>query len=207
MFTYNNALDQFVFEDEPNNGGGNTNDNTNTNDNGGNGGKKDPPWKSEFGDTFDPDKAWEALQASRRAERTAKNGLNTAEKRLKEIDDADKSELTKAQERLAEMEKTLEGYAKKEREATQRVTVAEAARKHGAVNADDIYALVASQLEVDSDGKVTNAEKVVADFKKSRPAYFAVVKQGVNARTQGDGDNKDGKTSDFNTGIRALFGR
>jgi len=204
MFTYNNALGQFVFEDDPD-------DDDNKNDKPSGGGKskanatKDPPaWASEFGDEFDPQKAYEALLAARRAERSAKNELTKSSSKLKELEDAEKTELVKAQERIAEMEKALEGFTKQARDAKLREAVAETAKKHGALYPDDIYALVQSELDVDSDGKITNADNVVKTFKANRPALFA--KQGVDGRTAvSNGDKKT--ESDMNTGIRALFGR
>lgn len=155
-----------------------------TNDNGGdeNGGgggnqqqqqqQKDPPWKSEFGDTFDADKAWEALQNSRKESRGFRSERDRLTTQLKERDDADKSETEKLRERLDNLEKENQGYKTRERETRVSRVVAEAASAAGAIYPEDVYALVSSQLEIDDNGEVRNAVGVIRELKSRRPALF-----------------------------------
>lgn len=220
MFTYNNALGQFCYTNDNGGGAGGGDDNNGGGggDNGNGGGNNrqqnrgnqqqqqqaDPPWKAEFGDTFDPDRAWETIKTLRGNERTLKRERDDAQGKLRTRDDADKTELEKATTLISEMQGKLDVLTRKERDAILRVAVAEVAKKNNAYVPEDIYALISSDLEVDDDGKPKNAETLVKALKAARPQYFG--KQGVDARTQQQ-QNGNQTNVDWNTGVRALFGR
>lgn len=64
-----------------------------------------------------------ALRAERKSAADAKKRVEELEARLKEIDDADKSELQKAQERIAELEKTTQAYETEKKRTELRASV------------------------------------------------------------------------------------
>lgn len=161
-----------------------------------------PKWKAEFGDNFDPDRAYSTIEAQRKAEREALKRAEAAEKKLKEREDAERSDLEKAQARATELEEKLKSYEQRERESALRAQVAEVAKKIGAYYPEDVYVLVHEDLEVGDDGKVRNADAVVKSLKQNRPALFQ--RQTADA---GSGRNGNAGPSEFNQSIRSMFGR
>ena len=86
---------------------------------------------SESGDAGDDDtddeplgeNGLKALKSERLRAAQAKKRAEAAEARLKEIEDAEKSELEKAQERIAELEKTNQAYEAEKTRAQMRASV------------------------------------------------------------------------------------
>jgi len=185
-----------------------------TNDNGGDsggtggeGGKpndapKDPPWKREFGDEFDPDKAWSLIQNQRRNERQLTTAKEAAEAKVAEFENASKTELEKATAKIAELEaKVAEANS---REAMRAISgeVADTAKRMGAVYPDDVYALVSGKLEI-KDGKATNIEDVVKELATSRPMLFQAsnIDQRKTNQTQQTGEGNAGMNAMIRTGL------
>lgn len=167
--------------------------------------QKDPPWKSEFGDSFDPNRAWTTIETQRKNERDAVKRAETAERKLKEIEDSGKSELEKTQARAAELEKENATFKQQERESAQRSAIAEEAKKAGAHYPEDIFVLVQRDLDVGEDGRVRNADKVVRDLKQSRPALFQ--RQSADAGAGKNGSSSSGGAQSINDALRRAAGR
>lgn len=186
-----------------------------TNDNGGdnkpqgggdnkpnNDGGKEPPWKAEFGDEFDPDKAWQTIQNQRREERRLKGETEKLGAKVKEFEDANKTEVEKLQSENEGLKKRigeLEGQISQAAISTQ---VAEIAKRLGAVYPEDIYALVSGRLEI-KEGKATNIEDVVKDLAQSRPMLF----QGSNIDQNKNTSNGGNSGQSMSALIRRASGR
>lgn len=159
------------------------------------------------GENFDAEKAKELVSTLRKESRSYKSELARAQAALKAREDAEKTELEKAQSKLAELEGELTGYKQRERDAALRRQVADVATKLGAHYPEDMYALVQGELDVADDGKVRNAEAAIKSLKESRPALFREVKSPPpflrSGAQSGDGDNFSG---DMNALIRQRAG-
>jgi hypothetical protein len=166
--------------------------------------KNSPPWASEFGDTFDPDKAWELIQNLRRNERTLKTQNTQTANKLKEIEDADKTEFQKLTEKVTALTTEIGSYKQRETEASQRSAVAEIAKKNGAIYPEDVYALIRDGIELDSSGAVTNAEGLIQNLRTSRPAMFTNTRN-IDAKNNANTNGESSK-GDFNKDVRSLFG-
>ena len=116
------------------------------------------------------------LDNARKAERAAKREADELRNKLKALEDAQLSEAEKLQRRVQELETANQRYEQQQREATLRSTVAEEARKAGAVYPDELFALVREDL----DDTASNAAKVIRDYKASHPLLFTT--NGANGR-------------------------
>lgn len=173
------------------------------NSNGGSGAKA--PWSEEFGDTFDPEKAWKALTDIRTAERALRRENGTLKSQVKGFEDKDKTETERLQGELEELRGKVSESEKRERQASIRTTVAEEARKVGAIYPDDIFRLLEEgEIKLDNDGKVTNAPALVKALKEARPALFG--RTGVDAHTARD-NGRTPQSTDMNSAIRRMAGR
>lgn len=148
------------------------------------------------GEPFDEARARATIEAQRKAERDAKaaakaaeDRATAAEKRLKDIEDAQKSDLEKAQGRVAELEKQAAETALQLAENNIRDAIKDAASKANAVNPGAVVKLIDRSALVITDGVVTNAEQAVADLLKAEPY---LVKSEVNG-THIPGTPKPGK--------------
>lgn len=176
--------------------------------NGNGGAATPPPWASEFGDDFKPEKAWETLQNLRRVERDLTKERNTLKGKVTEFETKDQTELEKATTKTSELEARIAAFEAKERTAGLRAQVAETARTAGAHNPDDVFALLdQSALEIDDAGKVKNATALINALKRDKAYLFA--RGGADAgagRDRNGNGGQAGQGSDFNTGVRSMFG-
>jgi gas vesicle protein len=185
-------------------GEGESDANKDANDNGGSGGNQAAPWAREFGDTFDPNKAWEALQNSRKTERTMRNQHDALKKRVDALDEADKTESEKLRGTLEKLTEENNALKQRERERTLTGVVADFAKREGAIYPDDVYALISSQLDIDDDGAPTNAETIIRNLKSSRPMLFEDRNVDQNVQNRQRGNNTDNNMNDM---IRRAAGR
>lgn len=96
--------------------------------------------------------------------------LQSALKRLKTIDDGQKTELQKAQDKVAELEQRHTELSSKQKELITQYEVGLAAGKLGIVDPDAAYRLLdLAKLEYGEDNKPTNVEKVLGELVKSKP--------------------------------------
>lgn len=116
------------------------------------------------GDDFDKDRAMATIRKLRDEVKAAKaDGRRAAEleKRLKDLEDAEKSELEKAQERIATLESSTKATADRLRAA--HLLVALGNPDHGIVNAEAAAKLIEG-VEYDDDGRPANLADVLPDF-------------------------------------------
>ena len=137
----------------------------------------DPPHDGgDQGDDFDKDRALSTIRKLRDAEKNYKAQLKEleslkAEQRKRE--DAEKSETEKLRQQIADAERQRVAIETELQETRNRTAIERAAAKAGATDPEDIFRLIeVSDFEHDDDGKLTNAEKLVADLLKKKP-YLA----------------------------------
>lgn len=180
-----------------------TSDNGGGEDQGGGAPPQKPPWADEFGETFDPNRAWTTIKAQRDAEKELKKSLEQTQGKLKEIEDSQKTELEKAQARVKELEEENAAHKQRETESKLRQQVADAAKAQGALYPEDIYALVSDRLDVSDEGKIKGLDKVIQDLKASRPAMFNT--QNIDQSNRNN--NGAPPNGDMNSMIRRSAGR
>lgn len=99
--------------------------------------------------------------------------LDSATKLIKtarETEEAAKSELQKAQERAAELEKKIEAEAAMRKEMVTSHEVATQANKLGIVDGDDAYKLLdKGAIEYDDNGKPTNVDVLLKKLVQDKP--------------------------------------
>lgn len=94
-------------------------------------------------------------------------------RKARERDDADKSELQKAVEKTAQLEKERESWQSKQKETAAQYDVALKAAKLGIVDPDAAWKLLdRSALEYGADDKPTNTEALLQGLLKDKP-YLA----------------------------------
>lgn len=122
---------------------------------------------------FDESKAKALIDKLRENEKTLTKERDAQAKRLKEIDDANKSELERAQERANELEAEKRALETRVQEQASRTAIERAAAKAGARRPDQIYKLAdLGKLEFEEDGTPKNAEEVVAEVQGDSPELF-----------------------------------
>lgn len=113
----------------------------------------------------------------------------------KQLKDAELSEAERTAKRVQELEKEIRLRDAKE-------TVAEAARKAGAVNTGAVYKLVYSMLEFDDAGKVSNLRDVIDAAKADAPEFFPKRPGSGNG-----GSGNEGSSGSFSRNMNDLIRR
>jgi hypothetical protein len=133
--------------------------------------------------------------------KTLVQNLRQSERKLKQFEDRDKTELTKAQERIAELEGTLG-----QKDGTIRdfrvggVFEAEAA-KAGAIDPKLLYQVAKESIQVDRDGNATNLADVLKNLKASHPSQFRQMRQTPNIDGGAAGGNATQGGGQAGTGV------
>jgi hypothetical protein len=109
--------------------------------------------------------------AEREAKKAAKERDAHAAK-LKERETADLSETEKAQRERDEARAELDRIRLEQREAAKQTALLTELNAARAKYPDDAAIILASRLDVDGDGKPTNAKEVVAEYRKQRADLF-----------------------------------
>ena len=172
------------------------------------------------GDEFDKERALETIRKQRESEKKLAKDLKDTQARLKQYEDAEKAkqdaektELQKAQDREAKLKQDLQEAQETAQALRLRQefgkTAAKLALKFASVQAeDDAFELAEMDgVEIDANGKVTGLEDAVKELQKSRPYLFA------QAEGEGDGQGtpkRNGKTNgklnqDAVTGVKVRF--
>ena len=108
--------------------------------------------------------------------------LKTLVKQKKEHEDAEKSELQKAQERAAALEKEKETLLASQKTRTAQYDVAVKAAKLGIVDPDAAYRLMdQGKIEFDDAGNPTNTEVLLQDLIKNKPYLVGSGSSAANA--------------------------
>lgn len=142
-------------------------------------------------DEFDKDRALATIRKQREREKAQATELKTLKADLakllakdQERADADKSELEKAQLKLAAAEKAHEEAQAKLRKTLVVQAIERAATKHNARDAEVVAKLIdLDALELDDDGAPTNAEQLVKELLKEK-TYLVASEEG---NTNGNG--------------------
>ncbi len=156
------------------------------------------------GEGGDQDLATKALAAERRRAEVAERKLKDANKRLQDIDDRDKTELQKANERAEKAEKDLADVSAQIRNLAAKEAIQSAATEAGGKRPAAIFELVKGKIEFNDKGEITNAKDVIAQAKKDVPELFGVSNNG-NPGAGAGGSEKTG--ADMNAAIRQGAGR
>ena len=164
-----------------------------------------PAWAAEFGETFDPDRAWQTIQSMRNQERTLRRDLTQKEQKLAEHENAGKTELEKLTTERDTLKKRVEALEGEIRSGALRTQVAAAANAAGAYYPDDVFKLLDSDaFDVDDDGKLKNVTKLIADLKKDKPVLF---QRGGGADGGAGSRNGAATGANMNDTIRRAAGR
>ncbi len=152
----------------------------------------------------------EGLKSALRKEREDRKALEKqhadAAKRLKEIEDKDKSETEKLTARVAELEKELGEANGKVESVTIGTAITEAAQAAGAIRPDVVAKLIdRSEVKRDDDGKPTNLKDLLAAATKSYPELFQA--HGGRGSANGGNTGGAGDDDDMNARIRRAAGR
>lgn len=125
------------------------------------------------GQPFDATRAQATIEALRNEIKSLKGTgkeLETAKARLKEIDDASKSETERLASKATEAEQKLAAAEQKAADLALQITVERAAGKLGFHDPDDAYRLIDRRaVELDGDGQPTNVEALLKDLAKVKP--------------------------------------
>jgi hypothetical protein len=147
------------------------------------------------------DAAAKALRAERRR-------AEAAEKRLKEIEDRDKSELQKAQERAEAAEKLANETTVRIRELAAKDVIRDAAIEAGGKRPAAIFELVKGKLVYGDDGSISNVKDVIAQAKKDVPELFGISGNGnAGQGNAGQGAAGGAPATDMNALIRRAAGQ
>lgn len=151
-------------------------------------GDDDQP-KGRDGQPFDADRAQRTIDALRdeiKGLKATTKELDAARARLKEIDDASKSETERLASKASEAESKLTAAEQRAADLALQMTVERAARKLGFIDEDDAYRLIDRRaVELDDDGEPTNVEKLLTDLAKSKP--HLVKAEGDDGQKNGNG--------------------
>jgi chromosome segregation ATPase len=119
--------------------------------------------------------------------------------------DAEKSEVERLRDQLAETERKREEAERQHKDAVVRQTVERAAAKAGAADPEDVYALLKpSDFDIDDDGVIKNADKLVDALLKAKP-YLVASKgtNGVPATPRANGTrSREGEIKDMQDELR-----
>lgn len=133
----------------------------------------------------DPKGALETIKKLREFERGNKlpaavsKELEELRAKVKETEDAKKTDLEKLQGALSEAEAAKVTAEGRLQEATLHAAVAEEGRKANALYPGDLHKLIEpSEVEYDKAGEPKNLEKLIEALKASRPALFSTARQG-----------------------------
>jgi len=117
--------------------------------------------------------------------------LKTLVQQKRAAEDANKSELAKAQERAAELEKQLADAAEKQKTLSTLSDITAKAAKLGIVDPDAAYKLLnRSALEYGDDGAPTNTETLLVALLKEKP-YLAGGGASAMNPAKSSGNQKD----------------
>jgi hypothetical protein len=132
--------------------------------------------------------------------KTLVQNLRQSERKLKQIEDRDKTEATKLQERVTELEGQLGQKDGTIRDFRVGGVFETEAAKAGAIDPKLLYQVAKDQINTDKDGNATNLAEVLKNLKASHPSQFRQVRQTPNVdagaaggnATQGGGGNATG---------------
>jgi predicted nucleic acid-binding Zn-ribbon protein len=133
----------------------------------------------------------EALRAEVKELKPKAQAGQTAQQRLQELEDAQKSDLERAQAKVAALEAQVASAQAAHRDALIRAAVEREAHAQGAVKADVVYRLVdRAAIELGADGEVKGADKAVKALLDAEPYLKGATESrpGVPATPRANGN-------------------
>lgn len=169
------------------------------------------PESQDGGKTFDQEDVNRIVQerlARERAKYDDYDDLREKAEQFEEMQEARKTELEKAQERAAKLEKENAAYERELAEERTRRTIMDAASKAGARDPDAVYRLLDTDvLERDEDGSITNADEAVQTLLEERD-YLQAGQQQAGSVDQGIRGGPSQEPGDqMNSWLRQAAGR
>lgn len=129
-----------------------------------------PKWAAEFGDAFDPDKAYATIIAQRDSEKAARKRASDAEKELQAVREKDLPEAERLNKRVVDLEQKLADRERELGDVRLRSGVTAIASRLGYTDPDDAWRFVdRSTITFDDDGQPKNLQKVLEDLLASKP--------------------------------------
>ncbi len=132
--------------------------------------------EDDGGDEFDKERALATIRKLRDEQKASKAQLKELEllkAKEKEREDAEKSEVERLREQIADLERKATDAEKRMVETSNRQAIERAAAKAGAADPEDVYALLKpSDFDLDDGGALKNADKLVEQLLKAKP-YLA----------------------------------
>lgn len=150
------------------------------------------------GEPFNAERAKKLIEQQRARERELSaqlKDLKPLADRARETEEANKSELQKAHDRIAALEAQTQQAEAGRREALIRAAVEREAHAQGAVKAETVYRLLErSDIELDASGNVKGADKAVKMLLEAEPYLKAQSPNGgtvpATPRKSGDGGDR-----------------
>lgn len=136
-----------------------------------------PPQEAGQAQLGDAGKA--ALDAERKARRDAEKNLKTLQDQLKAREDADKTDLQKAQDAATASETAASDWKSRYEGLVVRNQVIEAAAAARAIDPATIYALIRDNITLDDDGQPQGIDKAIKDLAKNKPFLFNTTPAGA----------------------------
>jgi hypothetical protein len=156
----------------------------------------DPPAKKDD-EPFDKERAMATISKLRGFEKISKDQQRTIDDltaKLQSFEDANKSELEKAQTKAADLEQKLTGAEQKARDRAIRSEVRIQASELGFADPSDALAFIdQKQIELDEDGEPKNVKTLLEAVLKAKP-YLAKAQSGGGVPASPKPDN--GQPSD-----------
>jgi chromosome segregation ATPase len=142
-----------------------------------------------------------ATRVKLREATAALDALKAEDQRRK---DAEKSEVERLRDQLAETERKREDAERQHRDALVRQAIERAAAKAGAADPEDVYALLKpSDFDIDDDGVIKNADKLVDNLLKGKPYLVAKGTNGVPATPRSNGTrSREGEIKEMQEELR-----
>lgn len=133
--------------------------------------------------------------------KTLVQNLRQSERKLRQFEERDKTELQKAQDEAARLQGELDKAQGTIRDHRLSSVFADAATKAGAIDSTLLYSVAKDQIKTGSDGQPTNLDEVVKNLKAAHPTQFRAVRQvpGVDAGA-GTGNANAGGTGGTGSG-------
>lgn len=131
------------------------------------------PQAGKDGQPFDAARAQRTIDQLRdevKAGKSTARELDAAKAKLKEIDDAGKSEIERATAKATEEEQKRTAAEDRARDLAIRLSVERAARKLNFIDEDDAYRLIDRKaVEMDDDGEPKNVDALLTALAKAKP--------------------------------------
>lgn len=127
--------------------------------------------EAESDEEWQPERAKSTITTLREREKALDKRAREAERALKALQDASKTEQERKDAELEELRALKTKYESERREQTTRAVFLKEAQRQGASRPEALFRL-AEGLELDEDGTPTNAPSVLKELKKDYPEMF-----------------------------------